>query len=416
MKTKALLVTLLLGLLLGACGGGQTQLAEGGISGTGISSGSITGFGSIFVNGVEYDVDQASFTRNGVVAGGQNEYHVGEYVTVTGKANPDGVTGTATSVDFSNVLLGAVTMASADGVTLEVLGQRVSSNALTIYSGFALLTDLVQGNVVEVSGVRDASGMLLATNIRLLSGSYTPGETLELKGTVGTVNAGNQTFTIGSLTVDYSAAVLQGFASGIPEAGQYVEVQSQQALQGGILFASSVEMQSTAIELDEGTEVELEGVITRFVSASDFSVNGVPVMTDARTQFEDGSASDLSLNALVEVEGSVNAAGVLVAEEVSIKESSSSQIEELEGAVTAINSGARTFAFRDSDSAVTYTISVDTTTIWEDESAAAITQMNFTHLNVGDFLEVKTKTLSGGNLLALRIKREDREDEEDDED
>lgn len=409
MKINPLLINMLLVLMLGACGGGSTQLAEGGISGTGISSGSITAFGSIFVNGVEYDVDQADFTRNGVLAGGQNEYAIGEYVLVNGTVNPDGVTGTASSVDFRNALLGPVTVASADDMTLDVLGQQVTTNALTVFSGFGVLTDLQAGNVVEVSGVRDTSGALLATYIRLVSTAYVAGDTLELKGTVGTVDTGSQAFTMGSIQVDYSAAALQGFTSGVPEAGQYVEVKSQQALQDSTLMASAVELKSATLELAEGTEVELEGVITRFVSARDFSVNGVAVITDNSTTFEDGSGNDLSLNALVEVEGTVNAFGILVAEEVSIKESNSVSIDELEGNITAINATAQTFTFQASTN-VTYTVTVDTSTIWEDGSSAAIAQMNFSYLNVGDFLEIDSKTLNNGQLLALRIKRDDGED------
>lgn len=406
MKIRYLLFSLLLSVLLGACGGGVTQLAEGGISGTGISSGSITAFGSIFVNGVEYDVDQADFTRNGVMAGGQSEYHIGEYVTVTGSVNADGVTGTATSVDFSNVLLGEVTAASADGLTLEVLGQPVRTNSLTVFSGFSLLSDLMVGNVVEISGVRDSSRTLLATSIRLLSGSYISGDALELKGTIGAVNTSAQTFSMGSLTVDYSLAVLQGFPSGMPEVGQYVEVKSSQALQGGVMHASMVELKTGSIELGEGADVELEGLITRFTSTSDFSVNGVAVIINAATQFEHGSADDLSLNALVEVDGSVNAAGVLVADEVSIKESNTKSIRELEGNITAIDSGTQSFTFLDT-SGMTYTVTVDTSTIWQDDSAAAVAQMNFSQLNAGDFLEIDVKEINSDHLLALRIKRGD---------
>lgn len=409
MKVRNLLAILLMSTTLAACG--AVLLAEGGISGTGIATGVITAFGSVFVNGVEYDVDQASFTRNGVTAGGQNEYRIGEYVTVTGKVNADGVTGVAETVAFDNVLLGEVTAASTDGISLEVLGQTVKTNSLTVSYGFKLLSDLTAGNVVEVSGVRDASGVLVATGIRLLKTGYLAGDESMLKGSIRKVDTGNQTFKVGNLSVDYSTAVLQGFPSGMPQAGLYVEVNSWQALRGNTLIAAEVEVMNTGLPLKEGMEVEVEGVITRFVSARDFSVNGMAVITDAKTKFEGGSSRDLSLNALVEVDGTVNAFGLIEAEEVSIKESKSVLIDELEGTITAINSATKTFTLMDATNA-TYRVTVDTSTIWEDESAASITQMNFSHLNVGDFLEVKSKKLSNGKLLALRIKREDGEDED----
>lgn len=408
MKAMTTLLATALLLILAACGGGGgLTVANGGIGGTGISTGPITAFGSIFVNGVKYDVDSASFTRNGVAASGQNEYFLGEYITVEGNVNADGVTGKASAVHFSRGLQGTVTAVSADSVdgkSLWVLGQVVKTNALTVFEGFKLLADLKLGNVVEVSGIRDANGELVATSIRLLQVSYVPGETLEVKGTIGSVDTTNQTFTLSNLIVDYSPAVLQGFPSGIPQAGQYVEAESQQALQGSRMIASEVERKDAGITFKEGTEVEVEGVITHFVSRSDFSVNGVAVTTNASTRFEGGTASNLALNALVEIEGNANAAGVIVAEKVEIKQSDSSDIDELEGNITAIDPTAQTFRLG------IYTVSVNTSTLWEDESDADIPQMNFSHLNIGDYLEIKGKTIGTNKLLALRIKREDPDD------
>lgn len=405
MKAMTTLLATALLLILAACGGGGgLTVANGGIGGTGISSGPITAFGSIFVNGVKYDVDSASFTRNGVAASGQNEYFLGEYITVEGNVNADGVTGKASAVHFSRGLLGTVTAVSVDGKTLRVLGQGVQTNALTVFQGFSLLTDLALGNVVEVSGTRNASGELVASNIRLLQASYVPGETLEVKGTIGSVDTTNQTFTLSNLIVDYSPAVLQGFPSGIPQAGQYVEAESQQALQGSRMIASEVKLKDTSTTYKEDTEVELEGVITRFAASTDFSVNGVVVTTNASTRFEGGTASNLALNALVEIEGRVSAAGVIVAEKVEIKQSDSSEIDELDGTITAIDQVAQTFRLG------IYTVSVNTSTLWEDESDADIPQMNFSHLNISDYLEIKGKTIGTNKLLALRIKREDPDD------
>ncbi|EIJ36045.1 DUF5666 domain-containing protein [Thiothrix nivea] len=407
MKIRTLFVTLFLGMLLSACGAGVLQLANGGIGGTGISAGSITAFGSIFVNGVEYEVDQATFTRNGLMAGGQGEFNVGEYVTVKGTVNPDGITGTATEVAFSSELNGTVTGASTDGVNIQVLGQAVRTNALTVLSGFKQLIDLLAGNVVEVSGVRDAQGVLVASSIRLEQGNYLPGDTQALKGPILQVDTQRSTVLIGGLTVDYSGAALLGFTASEPEVGQYVRVRSVQAVAGAQLVASELELQSAGWQFEEGEKLELEGVVTRFASVNDFAVNGVPVVVNAGTQFEHGSASQLALNALVEVDGQINASGAIVAEEVSIKESISSGIDELSGAITAINPSAQEFTLAG------VTIIVDSSTIWEDESAYGVRQMNFTYLQMGDFVEVDVKPLDNGKLLALRIKREDGEDEDD---
>jgi hypothetical protein len=396
MKIRRSFVILLLTMLLVACGGGALQLATGGIGGTGISSGPITAFGSIFVNGVEYDISQASLIRDGVpTSSGQNAYQVGEYVTVNGTVNADGITGTATEVVFNNELEGPVTLASTDGLSIEIMGQTVHTNLLTVFHGFTQLQALVVGDSIEVSGIRDAQGNILASSLMLKPGF----SGLEIYGTAQEVDTSSQTFRIGNLTVNYAGAALSG---DVPANGQYLEVKSVQDLQAGILLASEVKQEQQYQVFSEGKEIDLEGVITSFVSPASFAVNGQAVTTNAQTVFEDGVASNLSLNALVEIDGTVNAQGVLVAEEVSIRNSSSSQISERAGTITSIDPVAKSFVLMSGN-----VITVDASTIWEDESAYAIAQMNFSYLNVGDFLEVKTKTLSDGKLLALRVQRQD---------
>ena len=152
MKIRQLLTLLSLVWLLVACNASNNfQLAEGGIGGTGISAGPITAFGSVFVNGVEYNVDQATFTRNGQWVSGQQEYRIGEYVTVKGTVNADGITGNATEVNFNSDLQGIVTAVSTDNITIGIMGQTIQVNSLTVFHGFNQLVDLAVGNVMEVS-------------------------------------------------------------------------------------------------------------------------------------------------------------------------------------------------------------------------------------------------------------------------
>lgn len=321
MKIRAMVVSMLLAVLLVACvGSNSLQLATGGIGGTGIASGPITGFGSIFVNGVEYEIDTATLTRNGHPATGQHEYRIGEYVVVKGTVNADGLTGTATEVAFSNELEGTVTAETTDGVSIGIMGQVIRTNALTVFHGFTQLAELAVDNVVEVSGVRDGQDVLLATSMTLKQLRYEPGTVTELKGLVRQLDAVNKTFLIGGLLVDYSSAVWKDFGAATLANGQYVEAKTRQVLQGNRLLAYEIELENEYDHYDNGAKVELEGVVTRFVSIADFSVNRQAVVTTATTEFEDGAASALRLNALVEVEGQINAQGILVADEVSVKD------------------------------------------------------------------------------------------------
>src|SRR5690606_3657178 len=101
----------------------------------------------------------------------------------------------------------------------------------------------------------------------------------------------------GALVVDYSQAMLDDdFPAGGPENGQLVEAKGESLGAGGELLATEVELEDDALPGDAGDRVEIEGFITRFVSPSDFDVEGVPVTTNAQTVFEDGTSADLAIN------------------------------------------------------------------------------------------------------------------------
>ena len=79
---------------------GVETIIAAGISGTGIVVGAITGFGSIIVNGVHYDIDEASFDVDGTAFNGvegQSNLEIGMIVQLNATTYDDG-TGVATSV------------------------------------------------------------------------------------------------------------------------------------------------------------------------------------------------------------------------------------------------------------------------------------------------------------------------------
>ena len=67
LNLKGLILASLFCILLTSCSGGGGMSAGGGIDGTGImSAGVVTAFGSIVVNGTEFDTTKASVIVNGV--------------------------------------------------------------------------------------------------------------------------------------------------------------------------------------------------------------------------------------------------------------------------------------------------------------------------------------------------------------
>ncbi len=320
-KSKQSILLTIITFFLVSCGA-ETGLSvvDGGISGTGITMGRITQFGSIYVNGIRFDVDSATFTRDGAPSTGQTEFSIGEYVIIKGKIDATGTKGLAEEVVFNDSLEGAVTLASTDSTTIEVLGRVVETNQLTQFHGFAALADLVTGNIVEVSGLEDANGVIQATSIKLKQETFIDGiSQSELKGQVSQIDLINKTLMLDNILVDYSSAELKGFDGNDPQNDQFVEVKSNATIVGNTMIASSVELDMKYQEVTNNIKLELEGVVTRFNSILDFDVNGIKVTTTSNTEYKDGTAADVTLNAILEVEGIVNDFNVLVADKIEIE-------------------------------------------------------------------------------------------------
>ena len=386
-----------LALVLSACGGGSSGQvgASGSVSAAGISvsSGPITGFGSVFVNGVEYDTSQAQILMNGV-QGTQDDLRVGMMVNVTGSVNAGSTTGTASRIDFNSNVVGIVDSVDVPNNTLVVLGQTVVTDDLTVFDGGTLST-LRPGNVLEVSGMVDSGGVIHATRIDLKSLTMTPNSLLEVKGRVTNLDTANMTFDVGAQPVDYASAVLKQLPDGLSN-GLQVEVNSTQGLNAdGVLIAAIIEGESIGISDVKGTEKELEGLVTDFTSDNAFSVNGQAVSTTPQTVYKYGVASDIALNTRLEVEGIVDDAGVLFADKVVFKPSSSIDVS---GDVQAVDASAGTVTL------LGIQFTVDANTQYHDVGVSHMHDFRAKGIAVGDSLEIHAYK-SGEALIAARIER-----------
>jgi hypothetical protein len=371
-------------------------LSEGGMGGTGIVMGRISALDSIVVNGVKYNTGNAVYTRDGVTVNNQNDFAVGEVVTVKGNINSDGKTGNANAVIFSDILEGPVT-AKPVGIAsnLQIMGQNVYTNDLTILHGFKFLTELNLDDIVEVSGFRDVRGGIQASSITLKKVGVS---VFEIKGTISNLDQAKQIFRLGNLTVDFANAELP--VSRPLAEGQSVEVYAQKLL-NLVLTASKIQPLQV-IELTPETELEVEGVITRFASITDFDLNNISVLTTANTMFKDGIFSELKLNSLVEIEGVVNNNGDLVAEEISLIESEN--LAALEANIDSIDAANNTLTILDN------VIHVNSATILFDESNKRSSTFKLEELAVGEYVDVKVRVQNDGRLIALRLSREDQEE------
>jgi hypothetical protein len=316
-RSAGALLLLAASLSLTACGGAAVGLlAGGGIGGTGFSNGVIVAFGSVVVNGVEFQTDDNTVRKRlddgpDNIPGLDNEvFKVGMVVRVHHAADDNH----AVQIDYQDDLEGPVASLDIGAGTFTVLGQPVAFDDATnlFVEGGAAFDD---GATVEVSGLYDAAGLLHATFIQVEAKAKT---IFEIKGFVGNLNSQAQTFGLGpaldaaTVTVSYAGAELKDLPAGLAN-GLYVEVKT--ATSAGTLLATSVERKSSvADDVPAAGKASIEGFMAN-LSGSDpnftFLLNGVTVTTNAAT----AGRANVALNARVEVEGTVSN-GILSAETI----------------------------------------------------------------------------------------------------
>ena len=325
MTIRAILVGIFMALAVISCGGGGGDNFAGGIGGTGVSYGPVTGFGSVIVNGVEYDTSSADFSVEGT-NGDQSDLAVGMVVTVTHDDNDN-----AKSISYKDNVEGPVAnKVDVNGVngSFDVLGVSVTVDSLTVYEGTTGITALTNNDIVEVSGQITAENTVLATRVEKKGTCATlgAGDEVEVKGTITSIIDADS-FVIGSLTVNYS-----GDPTGL-QVGDYVEAKSDDCPAGNAIAASSVELENEGpdlSDLDEGEDgMEIKGLIADFVaSPCAFTVNSQSVIA------ADGLCTTLANGEMVEVEGNLNNNGDLVASQISHEDSDEDVDTELCGTIT----------------------------------------------------------------------------------
>jgi hypothetical protein len=306
-------LSLVCGLLAALALLGYGAGSSAGIQGSGrlqrvIAFGRITAFGSIFVDGSEYSLDDASISVNGQ-PGAASQLEVGQIVTVQGVQDVGQRKAAAASVAFTATVIGPVSQLDRTGHSLTVLGQTVRTDAATVF-GAGIQADtfagLQPGAMVTVSALEDAAGTLHASRVDLLAGTAA----LQVKGTVAALDAAARTFRLNDLTVDYSGVQVRGELAN----GSTATVQSNVSPAGSVLYAAGVQV-ATGVGGVAGEHVRMEGFITSMTSAQAFTVADQPVQTDASTHFVlHGQA--LAPNLAVTVHGTFTASGALLAHKV----------------------------------------------------------------------------------------------------
>ena len=392
MDSQKLLLSVAMTSLLAACGGSSDDSSGAGTTQQAASA-TITGFGSVYVNGVEWETNQAVIEIDDEL-GTELELKVGQVVTVYGNITADG-TANADRIEYDADLEGPISAINLDENTIEVLGRVCVYNGNTKFdddSGISSPSDLSVGDFVEINGHLMDDGKLLMVHVELEDDE---GE-VEIAGQVDNLNTDMSTFMIGSQLVDFVSANLEDFDGQPIEDGQWVEVEASSTLGlDGELVAFKVELEEP--DYDYGDEFEVEGLIAEVNSGGSIMVSGITIQVPATVQYEYGTAADVVADAQVEVEGYVNGPGQYVATKIEFDYESNVEVE---AEVQAVGDATITV--------LGIVFDIKGTTQYEDDSAMGMVYFDLSNFGVGDWVSVDAYTNGmGGNPVAYSVERED---------
>ena len=297
---------------LSGCGGGGTDTAGlpgtggtgasyPGTGGTGIYQGSITGFGSVIVNGVTYDNSTADMQLNGASVL-QDRLRLGMVATIRGDHDVLTATGTANSVEVWAIAQGPASEVEAH--QFKVAGMTIRTSPSTWFYDFDSTTPFVYGAYVSVWGLQ----------------ADTDGETWTAS-CVQASNAAASAVSSGRIKVDHDERKLNDLhltgtvASNLAD-GALVRVQGTWVSSDELRVESAQAIISSVVAQAQG-DVEIEGLVTA-LTATGFMLGNINVDTSTSVYEHVDPLNPIGLGSKVEVYG-IWQNGILKASKVELE-------------------------------------------------------------------------------------------------
>ena len=398
------------------------------------TSGVITGFGSIIVNGERYETDDGTIVAvedEPETTGDDSRLRLGMRVEIDG-TETDGVR-TAGRIEYDEELRGPAenitpNTENPEFGTFTIAGQTVIIDANTVLDddfnnvdGIAgvdirdLNPALLPGGdpvVVEVSGYPTETGVI-ATRVENtgedvddIGREGVDGDEIEVKGYVDDVASGGGSITVNTteFLVTSSTVLEDDLVVGDSLIGAFVEIKADINSMSQYI---AVEIESEEDDLDdaaEDDEIDLEGVLQAVDTVADpdvIVVNGVEVAVD------DASAFIGLVGARVSISGTYNGDGVLVVSESDFEADNTIGTVDR---IASIDTAGGTFTTR-----LGLVITPTIMSRVEDEVGAdgdQLTPADFlSRLRANDYVEARGYPGENGAIVWTRIEREDDDDQ-----
>jgi len=266
-------------LLAAGCGGGSGGSGNDATTSSEsvVARGVITQMGSIWVNGVEYETPDGGKYFDDDILSSEAKYKVGQVVSVRGRRNDDGVSGTADEVEYEAEIEGEASGGQINGITV-LINEKTN-------------TDDIAGNTLVDTQRYEVSGFWINENT--IEATYIEDDRDaedEIKGFV-TIN--------GATSFDVRGITFNGYSGSPPLSdGDFVEVHFDSA---SCSPPPNVACTLTSVELEDDF-FDPSGC----PAEADFKVDGVCIdSTSKPAQWLDGldAFADLVQGSRVEAEG-----------------------------------------------------------------------------------------------------------------
>lgn len=269
-------------IMLAGCGAGGGQLAQnGGVGsgGTGVSWGSVTGFGSLVIDGAPYSsatgtylagsdtAESAATTAMSVDLGNQLQ------ISLDAQGKPQTVKVDAALIGIARSVDPVLGTFVVNGVTVRT-NVTLADGPVTYYSGLDGFGTALIDSVVEIHGVYGVDvanhGFIQATLIRQLPSNT---QARRITGRIEALDTVAGAFRIGALFIDYSAATrIQPSAAALAD-GALVSVWSAAPDAGGRLAAEVIRVRTLQ---GQSGSARISGLVSA-LTGSHFEVSGIPV-------------------------------------------------------------------------------------------------------------------------------------------
>jgi Domain of unknown function (DUF5666) len=391
--------------LLFACGGGGSSEPAPPVSASPalLSIGTITGFGSVVINGVRFDdsAAQVKFEDGDDDSSGADNrgMKLGMNAEVKGTISDDRSSGHANEIHIESLVRGPVVKVTAaatgNGGTVEALGVKIIADDSTKFLNFVKVGDLQVNDLINVHGLLNSDGSVQAKFMEKRAST----KTLKTVGTTASTDSANKKFKLGNLTVTYSDLTkLRNLPNGVSD-GILVRVTALSAdfdAATNTLKADKIK-RVTPFEDNGMDRGEVKGTVADLsADKTSFTLNGVKVTVNSSTTYRDGTAANLMNGALVEVHGAVSN-GSLLATSIEFK-GASDDSDELHGTISLLTSTTTPVGF--SFTVHEQKVQTDANTVYKLRSSAALAN--------GMKVEVRGTSVVNGVLLATKVSEEDR--------